>query len=68
MIRSILTGYLKMSIAAILAVSIKDFSDSDQTTNSIISVVVLISLCQYPLSFGYLLHRKRESLTKEEVK
>ena len=68
MLRSILTGYLKLSFSSLAAVAVLNFSDANQVVNSIISLVILISMCQYPFSFGYLLHRKRKELPLEETK
>ena len=62
MIRTIITGYLNLSITSLATVSALDFGNSGETINSIISLLIFISLCQYPLSFGYLLQRKRKVL------
>ena len=62
MIRTILTGYLKMSFSALAAIAVLSWSDANQSINSVLSIVILVSMCQYPLSFGYLMHRKRKEL------
>ena len=68
LIRTIITGYLKLSFAALASVAVMSWSDAGQSINSLISLVILIGMCQYPLSFGYLLHKKRKDLPKEETK
>ena len=68
LIRSVLTGYLKMSLASLSTVVVLNFTDSGLALNSILSLVIFVSLCQYPLSFGFILHRQRQSLQTEEMK
>ena len=68
LLRTIITGYLKLSFSALAAIAFLSWVDASQSINSVISLVMLILMCQYPLSFGYLLHRKRKDLPKEEMK
>ena len=67
-LRFVLQSYLKNSLAVLFTISVMNVSTSTGIMNAVASIVLLLVLIVLPIYFAILLHRKRQSLTLEEMK
>ena len=62
-IRSILQGYLKITLASVFAVSLARFESHEAEVNSAFATIFLITMVVIPFYFTYILYKNRDSLT-----